>query len=222
MKNTIAFIALIIVLMVAAFSCDRDNYLIDGGVASPYLNMTTYEFLASKPVFDTLVLAINKAGLKEILDGEVTFFAPNNFSFERYIRRMTTLGRTVYNDPLYRYHFDSIPTNLLRDSLKMYIFPGKIFRSDLRKEGDIFTNYAGAELKISLEPERMYTTELTTNPSFVWLISKRGVFWDEYDNIPSSVAERDIRQRIQTSGLISTNGVLHVMQNNHDLFFIQF
>lgn len=210
-----------IILAVIVISCNNDDYLIDGGVASPYLNTSTYEFLASRPLFDTLVLAINKAGLKDLLDSEVTFFAPTDFAFKSYVDKMTGLGRTKYNDPNYFYKFDSIPAQVLHDSLSMYIFPGKIYRQDMRKEGDVFTNYAGTRLKISLEQQKDYTDQLTTNPAYVYLSYKKGKNWDAWDATDISTTEKDIKVRIQTSGLISNNGVVHVITNTHVLFFIE-
>jgi hypothetical protein len=200
------------------FSCESDDYLVDGGIASPYVNKSTYDFLASNALFDTLVIAIDRAGLKEELDKEVTFFATTNFSFKNYVDAMTTWGRAKYNDPNYLYAFDSIPAKVLKDSLSMYIFPGKIQREDLRKEGDIYTNIIGTELRISLEPQDDYTDELIDSPEYIYLTYKRGRNWDAWD-AEISGNEKDTKERIQTSGLISTTGSIHVLANSHTLFF---
>jgi hypothetical protein len=207
------------VATVFLIACDRDDYLIDGGVASPYVNMSTYDFLASRPLFDTLVIAIDKAGLKEVINGEVTLFAVTNFTFRNYVDEMTAKGRVVYNDPNYLYSFDSIPDQLFRDSLKMYIFPEKIQRKDLCKEGTLFTNLAGTQLKISLEPQKDdYKDEITVVPEYLYLTYKRGTDWDAWDAEVTGT-EKDSKERIQTSGLISTHGIIHVLSNSHTLFY---
>lgn len=198
-------------------SCENDDYLIDGGISSPYLNKSTYDYLASNPLFDTLVMAIDKAGLKSELDKTVTLFAPTNFSFNNYIQLKTEIGRL--EDPNFVYKFEDIPVEVLRDSLSMYIFTGKILRQDLRKEGDIFTNIIGTELKIALMPQKDFTEELPNNPEYVEIFYKRGKFWDKWDAKELPPAEQDTKVRIQTSGLLSTNGVIHVLQNTHTLFF---
>ncbi|GHT18939.1 hypothetical protein AGMMS4957_02170 [Bacteroidia bacterium] len=196
---------------------DDKDYLIDGGVSSPYLNMTTYDFLASNPLFDSLRVSIDKAGLKDRVNAEGTLFAVTNFSFKNYIDEMTTLGRAKYNDPNYFYAYDSIPVSDLQN-LVMYLFPEKIQRADLRKEGDIFTNLGGTELRISLEPQKDYTDQLTNNPEYVYLTYKQGDRWDDWDATVTGT-EQDTKERIQTSGLISTNGIIHVVSNEHNLFF---
>jgi hypothetical protein len=199
-------------------SCSEDDYLIDGGISSANLNKTTYDFLSSNPLFDTLTLSIDKAGLKEVVNGDVTFFAVTNFSFKNYVDAMTTRGRAYYNNPNYVYAYDSIPVQILRDSLSMYIFPGKIQRKDLRKEGDLFTNIIGTQLRISLEPQEDYKEQLTNSPEYIYLTHKRGKYWDEWD-AEISGNEKDAKERIQTSGLISTNGIIHVLANTHVLFY---
>jgi hypothetical protein len=209
---------ILIVCAIALFSCE-DDYLIDGGTASPHLNMSTYEFLSSNSLFDTLVMAIDKAGLQGTVDGEVTLFAPTHFSFRNYIDVRTALGRTLYNDPNYVFAFDSIPVRLLQDSLAMYIFPGKLTRDSLTKEGKVYTNLAGTQLRLSLEPREEYTTQLTVNPEYVYLTRKRGTRWDAWDATGVTTNEQDTKERAQTSNLLSTNGVIHVLANGHVLFF---
>jgi hypothetical protein len=78
--------------MVCLYACNQDDYLIDGGIASPYINKSTYDYLASNSLFDTLVIAIDKAGLKEEVNGEVTLFAVTNFTFKNYVDEMTAWG----------------------------------------------------------------------------------------------------------------------------------
>lgn len=217
MKKYLLLITLTIVCLLQ--SCEDSDFVIDGGVASPFLDMSTYDFLSSRPLFDTLVMSIDKAGLKDMVNGEVTLFATTNFSFKSYIDLMTTRGRNLYNDPNYIYLYDSIPVQVLRDSLQMYIFPGKFNREELKKEGEVVKNKAGTELKISLEPRDDYQDQLTIKPEYVFLTYKRGKQWDAWDAKDVPTAEVDSKERIQTSGLISTNGIIHVMPNTHNLFY---
>ncbi len=211
------YIVAVIVCALTIVSCVDDDYKIDGGVSSPYVNMSTYDYLKSNRLFDTLVMAIDKAGLRNELDTEVTLFATTHFTFRNYINLMTERGRPT--DPNYEYTFDSIPVEILRDSLAMYIFPGKIERGNMTKEGEIFTNLAGTELRISLEPRDDYKDQLKEKPEYVFLTYKRGKAWDAWDATGLGNVETDTKDRIQTSGLISTTGIIHVMQNSHILFF---
>lgn len=74
-KNIIQYI-LVLVLSWFLFSCKKNDYKNDGGKLDPHVNMTTYDYLASKAVFSQLVHAIDRAGLKEMVNGDITFLRP--------------------------------------------------------------------------------------------------------------------------------------------------
>ena len=216
MKKYITFIILCLAII---YSCESDDYKLDGGISDPNVYKSTYDYLASNRLFDTLVLAINKADMKKLIDQETTLFAPTNYSFNQYITKKTTEGRAIYNDPNYQYSFDSIPVQLLKDSLPMYLFKGKYERTNLTQEGMVVKSYAGTELRLSLEPQKIFENDLTITPSFVFITYKVGKVWDAWDASGIASSEKDIKIRAQTSGLISTNGIIHVLPNNHLLFF---
>ncbi|MEI3155114.1 MAG: hypothetical protein V8S95_08455 [Odoribacter sp.] len=114
-------------------SCTNDDYLIDGGLANPYVNMTTYDYLKSNPLFDTLVMAIDIAGLKDKVNEAGTFYAPTNFSINEYIRDELELRKRLDADAVYT--FDSIPVTEF-DSIQMYLFAETITRDSLtQKDG---------------------------------------------------------------------------------------
>lgn len=214
------------VLLLALTACNNDDYLIDGGVSDPHVNMTTYDFLKSKTLFDTLVMAIDKAGLKEEVNRAATFYAPTNFSFKRYVD--VQISYMVDNlhlvDP--KFTFDSIAVETLRDSLQMYMFDRQLSRDSLDKEGTICASFIGKQMKVSNEPEKVYSEQLVDEVGYLYFINKKGKKFETYDetkglnghNKPNT-AEADTRERIQTSGIISTTGIVHVLNNGHTLFF---
>ncbi len=65
------------------FSCKKENYKNDGGVHDAHVNMTTYDYLRSQKVFDSLVYLIDKAGLKDQVNSDITFFAVTNYGVEQ-------------------------------------------------------------------------------------------------------------------------------------------
>lgn len=203
--------------MVLFFSCESD-YLIDGGVADPNVNMTTYDFLKSKSLFDTLVMIIDQAGLKDEVNSAGTFYAPTNYSIKKYVDKELTFRRGF--DPIAQFTFDSIAVGVF-DSLAMYIFTERITRDSLVKEGKIYKSLLGRELKLSNEPEKIYVDPpiLVDPVGYLYFINKRGTKFDEYEASGLSDNEKDTRERIQTSGIISTTGVIHVINNTHVLFF---
>lgn len=211
---------IILLLLTGMFiSCNNDDYLTDGGKANPYVNMTTYDYLKSNPLFDTLVMAIDIAGLKDEVNTAGTFFAPTNFSLNEYIRDELELRRKLDADAVYT--FDSIPVTEF-DSIRMYLFAETITRDSLIKEGRVYTSKAGIDFKLSKEPQDTYQDDLVIKPEYLYFIKKVGSDFDSYeDTINDNVGtrEKDERIRVQTSGIISTTGIIHVLQNNHKFIF---
>lgn len=204
-------IILILIVALTMFSCDSDDYLVDGGISDPNVGTSTFEFLKSHNQLDTLAILIERAGLKNVVDGETTLFAPNNLSIKKYVNAILTEMRE--SDPEAEFTIDDIPTDELSNYLGAYIFDEKIVRDDMLKEGKIYVAHNGEERLISLEPTNNYANQLDEFPEYVYYTYKDGDEWDEWDNIVD-----DTKVLVRTSNLISTNGVIHVLQGNHILF----
>lgn len=206
-------------IVLAFTACTNDDYLVDGGIANPNVNMTTYEYLRSNPLFDTLVMAIDIAGLQDEVNAAGTFYAPTNFAFNAYINEELNLRRRLDAEAVYT--FDSIPVTEF-DSIRMYMFTEYLTRDSLTQQGRIYTSFSGKQFKLSKEPQSAYQDDLVITPEYLYFINRVGERFDSYedtvnDNIASS--ERDDRILVQTSGIITTTGVVHVLHNNHTVFF---
>lgn len=202
-------------------ACNNDDYLKDGGVADPHVNKTTYDYLASNPLFSMFVKAVDKAGLKEVVNGNVTLYVPTDYCFESYfVKKRKELQDQGAMNP--GFGLDDIPVQILKDSLKMYVFNGTLNRDNLIKEGKVAASLLGMEIKLSKEPVDQYTDILTDKPEYLFYIGKVGQEFDSFDDYTdNNVAddEKDSRVRVQTSGLISTTGTIHILDNAHILFF---
>jgi uncharacterized surface protein with fasciclin (FAS1) repeats len=208
MKQIIFILTLIITLA----SCEQDAYLIDGGLSDPNVGTTTMNFLKSHPQLDTLAILLEKAGLNDEADGAVTLFAPNNLSIRNYVNAVLAEMREI--DPLAVYTVNDIPVDTLTKYLGAYIIPSKIRREDMTKEGAIYTAIDGSERRISLEPSvTSYANNLSTPPEYVYYTYRKGADWDAWDTYVD-----DMKVLVRTSNLISTNGVIHVLQGTHILF----
>ncbi len=92
-------ILFIITIVFALVSCEKDSYLIDGGVSDPNVGTTTLAFLQSHPQLDTLALLLVKAGLDDDVNGECTLFAPNNLSIRNYVNEvLAEMIETLHED----------------------------------------------------------------------------------------------------------------------------
>ncbi len=203
---------LIIAIAVVFFACEQEDYLVDGGVSDPNVGTATMSFLQNHPQLDTMAILLERAGLADQVDGETTLFAVNNLSISNYINRV--LADLRQEDPLAEYTINDIPTDTLAKYMGGYLFTRKITREDMVKEGEIFTAVNGEKRRISLEPSSSsYSNHLSEPPEYVYYTYKAGDEWDAWDGLTD-----DTKVIVRTSNLLSTNGVIHVLQGSHTLF----
>ncbi|WP_417445192.1 fasciclin domain-containing protein [Joostella sp.] len=210
MKNILGVILLLGILMV---SCDDNGgYLDDGGVSSPELGVKTMDFLRSHSQLDTLAMLIDKAEMAEVVNGDVTLFAPNNLAINKYVDRL--LSDLRQEDSEAEFTVNDIPKDTLTKYLGGYIFEGKLTRANIPiEQGEIYTSINGETRRISLEPSNDYSDQLGYLPDFVYFTYKNEEEWDVWDDI-----EDDDKIIVKTSDLQSTNGIIHVLQGTHVLF----
>ena len=207
MKNLLLIVAVVCVL----FSCE-DDYIVDGGTSESFVGTSTMEFLKAHAQLDTMAILLERAGLADEVNGSTTLFVANNLSIRNYVD--AELAELRETDPLAEFTIDDIPTDTLKKYMGGYVFAEKIAREDMSKEGKIYTTVNGETRRISLEPDlNSYNDELSSPPEYVYFTYKKGEEWDEWDDI-----EDDTRVIVRTSNLISTNGVIHVLQGTHVLF----
>lgn len=220
------YISLGVLFIVAMTSCKKDDYFIGGDLHDPNVNLSTYDFLSNhdRGLFDTLLLLVDEAGLKEEINRkDITFFAPTDYSIRSYIEGRTMKEQTI--DPFKVWTIDSIlmyEIEQVREDLRMYIVPKIIDYSDLKvnAKGEPIKTEAGNYVTVTYEetddPDLGYNENSSHFPRIMYF---------NYVNIPVG-AEPDlgstlplIRTRVQTSGIISTTGRINVLENGHTLFF---
>ena len=71
-------------LLTATLSCKK-SYTIGGSKFVAQVNVSTYDYLKTNHIFDTLVIMIDKMGLKDEVNQAGTFFAVTNYSIRNYV-----------------------------------------------------------------------------------------------------------------------------------------
>lgn len=205
MKN----IFFILITLFVLNSCANNDYLIDGGIAKANVGMTTFDFLKSNKQLDTLALLIDRAKMVEVVNAKsTTLFATNNLSIRNYVNAILAEKRKT--DPTAKFTINDIPDSQLKIMLGAYIFDQELDRSKLIKEGKVYISINGAERLLSLEPTQDFTGQLDNFPEYVYYTFKVGASWDPTDQVID-----DKKAVVRTSNIISTNGVIHVLQGNH-------
>ena len=209
-------------MVLYSLSSCKKNYAVDGGKANPNVNMSTYDYLNSNSQFSSLVHLIDRAGLKDSINAECTFFATTNYGVDEYLQAMKIKRSIELNDENITYTLDSIPlTNL--DSLKTYIFHGKITRDNMTLKGKYYPNEFGpipnVQYMIRLNRVYQYTAYVDYVDYVVYSKVIGTLDTDVIDptTIPADQVDKTVY--VQTSGIITTNGVIHVLDGYHRLFF---
>ncbi len=222
MKNIIVSL-LILVVAGSLGSCNKNSYKVDGGTHNPKVDMTTYDYLKSKSQFSSLVHLIDRAGLKETVNGDITFFACTNYSVDEFVRARYNRRAIELNDENIIYTLDSLPLQEVKDSLKMYMFNGDLGRDHLTVEGNFYQNLLGpipnASFYINLRRTQDYGSYIdhVDYIRFTKVIGTRDETERDQTTIPAK--DRDMGYDCQTTGIITNTGTIHVMSNYHRLFF---
>jgi hypothetical protein len=217
-KKISAYIIMAAAGMFLVASCKKQSeYFVDGGgTHNPQVNVTTYDYLKTNPLFDSTLLLIDRAGLKDAVNAtDATFFAPTDYSIAAWLTKIRGLILNTYGqDSARKFSLNTFSNAQLRDSLSQYIIPKRVQREDLALTDQAYATALPGDTKIVyLREVNEYIGSVTTKPRYVYLVE---VFGDR--DIPGVVVpaeETDIEVRCQTSGILTTNGVLHVLNNQH-------
>lgn len=221
MKKILGFSGLLFLMVLFLTSCKKD-YKTDGGRSKAEVNMTTFDFLKSKPQFSSLVVLIERAGLKDAVNGSTTFFATTNYGVDDYLKAMKNKRAIELNDENITYTLDSIPLWRL-DSLKTYIFDGKINRDQMTVKGKYYPSKFGpinnVQFRINLNRVYQYTNYVDYVDYVLYSKVYGTLDADEPNDI--KIPEGDVDKSVicQTSGIVTTNGIVHVLNGFHRLFF---
>ncbi|PUZ24624.1 hypothetical protein GA0116948_105263 [Chitinophaga costaii] len=220
------FLPLLALVAVSVFSCKRD-YTIGGTVLDPHVNLTTYDYLKTNKLFDTLVLLIDRTGLKDEVNAAGTFFAVSNYSIDHYIDAKKSDLETKLNDENLVYTFDSLDYASLKDSLRAYMFKDRILNADQNTSGRLFTANDGEVRMVNLVPDNSYTNDIFTQAPLILYLNKM-IADSPGETIPTDSTgigglqdDQLLKTRCQTSGIITTTGVLHVLNNAHTWTYFQ-
>jgi hypothetical protein len=227
MKINMKYTGIVLLVATVLFACKKDDYIKGGTLHNSKVNMSTYDYLKSHPagLFDTFLLLVDKSNVKEkINQAGVSFFAPTDYAVNNYLARRTAQEQNI--DPNRKWTIDSMfkyDLPKFADSIDVYIVPGAHTYENLTQNGKQFaTKKTGTNCVLSYEetfdPALGYNPNVSTVPRIVYYTLL-------LQPIPPPIIANEIdpnqgvRTRVQTSGLESTTGMIHVLNNGHRLFF---
>lgn len=213
---------LFFLILVAGLTSCKKSYIDDGGKSNPNVNMTTYDFLKSDTLFADLVHLIDRAGLKETINGNITFFATTNYGVQDYMKAMRQRRDVAVGNENLPYTLDSIPLSNL-DSLKTYMFDGKINRDQITLDGKLYNSLFGPVSNVQYLIKMVRTLDYNAYLDHVDYVTFTKVYAQRDDLVldPKTIpaAEVDASSTCQTSGIVTTTGIVHVLDGYHRLLF---
>ena len=221
MKNNI--LIYIAIFLLALSACKKDDYKRDGGASNAYVDMTTYDYLKSNRNFDSLVKVIDKAGLKDAVNGDITLFATTNYGIADYVKAKKYQKSLQTGNENFDFGIKDLPSQELSDSLKTYLFTGKINRDQITLGGKLYNSLLGAIPNVQYLIKFRRSFEYTQYLNYVDYVTYTKVIGTRDDKEPDLNAipddQKDKAVDVQTSGIITRTGIVHVLNGNHRLFF---
>ncbi len=224
MKNKLLYF-LICGLGLAYFtSCKKSSYLTDGGLSEAKTSLSTYDYLKQHKyhLFDTLIMVIDHYKLKDEVNSAPTFFAPTNYSINRYIKfKRDSVQKINENN---KYTLTDMYKNLTADSIRIYMAKSKVELTSTPLQVTLVPNSANTQTGVQriLQPRLDGDTRWSSEPIYyLFYVKVRGGI-----DVPNTVVQPndpniDIKAQCQTTGIQpSSGGILHVLSNTHT--FIKF
>ncbi len=226
-KHKVYGLLLFVVTMAMFSACKKSDYLIGGSLNQVKVNITTYDYLKNNPhhLFDTLVMLIDAAGLKDSINQPgITFFAPTDYSIDNYLYKKTLQEQNVnifslYTiDTLIKYDLDSF-----KYYIGEYIVHTPLNFNKLTATGTQFgtgrdTTYAVVSYEPTHDPYLGFYSALNTPPSIVYYTLLKHQINGSFNAQQFTKAD-GVKTRAQTFGILTTTGTLGVLGNEHILYF---
>jgi len=159
-----------------------------------------------------------------MVNSNITFFVTTNYGVQEYLKAMKQRRAIELGDENITYTLDSIPlTNL--DSLKTYMFDGKINRDQMTLDGKLYDSKFGpvSNVQYLIRLVRTFNSDYAPYIDHVDYVTYTKVIGTRDDkeldplSIPPELA--DLGTACQTSGIITTTGIVHVLDGFHRLLF---
>lgn len=222
MKNTILYIFIAALTMGSIASCKKSSYLTDGGLSDPKSPLSTYDYLKQHPykLFDTLIMVIDHYQMKDEVNSAQTFFAPTNYSINRYIKLKRDSVRLINENR--NYTLNDMYNDISADSLRIYCVKSRVELMTTPEVATLAANNANTPVAVQRILQPKPDGAWSSSPIYyLFFIKVRNGLDPAGATLPPNDPGRDISAHCQTTGIEpSSGGVLNVLNNQHT--FIRF
>ena len=212
-KNLTYFLA--ILFFAATFAACKKDYYEDSGLQKGIYSESSLAFLQQRSFFfDSLVTVIQLAGMDPVLeDSSITFFAPTNHAIAKAMNQINKERNSNFKDSL---RLQDIPQEIWRKFISHYTFREKYMLKDIaRRDPSQLNVYSGMNLE-SWDGYIMNLGVVFSNYSSTKDVGPRKV---TITDIGDLAKPNNVTSSIATSDLQTKNGIIHVLDDNHEFGF---
>ena len=200
---------MILLILIGAASCKKNNYLNDGGTHDPHTSLSTYDYLKAHAYhdFDSTILLIDHFNLKDSVNKAGTFFAFTDYAINQFM--------FLAGDTSMQQLYSSISSRFLTQ----YMFSSKDITLDNVTTSTVqYPNWASDTVLSGVRKvEQAYQVYLTNSvPSFNYYVLEYVRINGAIDGSAGAPANDpvDFYQPCQTTGILTSSGTtLHVLAN---------
>lgn len=197
-------------------ACKKDYYR-DSGVHDPHFKGSTMDYLDAVPYFfDSVAQVVRLAGMEKVFKQDsLTFFCPTNNSIKHLIQSLNADLNFNSLDTVKK--LADIPATIWQRYLELYMFHQLNQLKDYPQiDYDLLSIYPGQGY-LSWNGKPMNIGVIYNDDNGVKYVGYRQL---TICYIPDPGKPRDgwIRANVASSNILTTNGVVHVLSNDHYYF----
>jgi hypothetical protein len=210
MRNSNKAVFALMMLVISAIACKKNNYLDDGGTHSAHTTLSTYDYLKNNAYhdFDSTIMLIDHFNLKDSVNKSGTFFACNDYSINAFMVNNNLTSMQML--------FDSTSPRFLTQ----YMFGSKDITLDkVATTTVVYPNWASDTVISGVRKiESSYPVYLTNSvPNFSYYTLQYVRINGVVDGSVGAPVDDpvDLYLPCQTTGILTSSGTtLHILANN--------
>ena len=206
------FRILIILCVVLAISCAKDNGFYSHEIQKTRYDGSVYAYLKSKPgVYDSLVKVIDRVGMQNIIaDSAITVFAPTNESFRLAIENLNNIRRLAEQPIEY---LGNVKYEQLDTMMSQYVIRGNYTSDSLsNQDGSFLYDFRNGYRMHGKLVESYSSGYIQGGPSVV----------EFSDTKLSPFLKNWVTTNTASINIQADNGIIHVLSSDHVFGFDDF
>lgn len=218
--HTVKNIILVFIILSLGLSCQKKDYLDDGGTAHSTYDGTVLDFLESRPdLFKDLIEVIHYSEMEDIFQkDEITFFAPTDWSIRRSMEGLNDYNYNLQGKDSVT-QITQVKPEVWRELLSLYIIEDRYIAKDIPQLDTVAMDAYPGQAFVSYNERPMNMGLVYHDANGIKYAGYRQLL---YSYVNDFVNDDLTNAYVATSDIQPKNGVVHVLRFiDHDFGFNQ-